>query len=342
MMQSPVRAAVAALTGLWLFGCTAQTTPPYEELPLRDALQADPEVVSAVPEGSRKALAERMVREHEALHGAQRIALGEPPTPRQPALTPISLVTRLDAERSERGADAWMLVLVQVEKTTATARPFVPRDARYQRSAAPLPPFEGEAPPAETSDLERRALAGRAGAILRDFREESGAARLVRVSAWPAGVVALGDALYVNGAWLVAMSALDDGAAASGSATVVGDAETWSGTVRPQSNATDAGAAETTFGAGVSGGGGGGCGGGGSSSSCNSGSSNCGSSKSCSSSSCSHDSCSGNHGRCKCTSSAAAEGPPAPPFTIAAWLFVPALIVSARGRRLAARATRRA
>ena len=86
----------------------------------------------------------------------------------------------------------------------------------------PLPPLEGPAAPATTRDLELRALdgRGRAGVALRGLVRAAGATRLERVTGWPAAAIAVGDTVYVNASWLVALAALDDPDGGGGPARV--------------------------------------------------------------------------------------------------------------------------
>src|SRR5207248_1096174 len=64
--------------------------------------------------------------------------------------------------------------------------------------------------------LEARALAGEAGASLRALVRAAGARRLERVEGWPIGAVAIGDTVYVNAAWLVALAPETDGGTDAG------------------------------------------------------------------------------------------------------------------------------
>jgi hypothetical protein len=327
-MQSALRAVVAGSMALLLSACTAPSVPPYDDLPLRDALLADPAAVSGVPDADRRKLADRLMMDGDAAHDPQRLAI-------DPAgLAPADLIARIDADRTPKGEDAWVLVQVRAEGSgSLVARPVARRDDRAP-ALPELPPVEGDAPPPETRELEARALSGRAGDVLRALLEESGAVRVVRVVAWPSAVVALGDTLYVNGSWLVAMSAIEDRDRASQMGATTLRTGTWASTTTAKSAPLDAGSGDPSSAA--VGGGGGGCGGGGGGSNCGSSSSNCGSTSSnCGSSSCSSSGCGqGCNKACAC-SAAPADVPPYAPLSAAAWLLAPALLVAARGRRAA-------
>ena len=84
----------------------------------------------------------------------------------------------------------------------------LPGAAGEGSSPAVLPPLEGE-PATGTSDAEARALDGKAGQIVADVLRGTGARRLVRVTQWPTGLVAVDGVAYVNASWLVAMSSLE-------------------------------------------------------------------------------------------------------------------------------------
>ncbi len=105
----------------------------------------------------------------------------------------------MDRARQARSADA--LVIGVVGGGAAQAMPAGTQTA----AASPLPPLEGAAA-TSTADLEARALNGAAGASLRELVAAAHAQRLERVVGWPVAAVAVGDTVYVNGAWLVALA----------------------------------------------------------------------------------------------------------------------------------------
>ncbi len=206
-------------------GC-APAAPPFGELPLRDALRADPEVVAALPDGERGRLAARFQAAAAADTAADAVdqagtlegLLGAPATTPpgdaqlrqgETAGAPAALVDGLDRARQRRSADA--LVIGVVAGGEAQALPAGTQAGAVD--AAALPPIDGGVA-AATADLEARALAGAAGASLRELLAASHARRIERVVGWPAAAVTVGDTVYVNGAWLVAMAPAGDGGAA--------------------------------------------------------------------------------------------------------------------------------
>ncbi len=216
------------LLAITVAGCSGGG-PPLDELPLRDALRAEPEVVAALPDDVRARLASRL----------QAVGAGD--TASDPvdtgAVAPALLVTEADTARAHRSADALVVGLVGGGAAQA-----MPAGAQATALAA-LPPIEGLVA-TSTAALETRALAGAAGAAVGELMAASGATRLERVVGWPVAAVAIGDTVYVNGAWLVALApagadggvcdsgACDAGAGAagrSGSGTEMTGAAGWSG-----------------------------------------------------------------------------------------------------------------
>src|SRR5262249_15397803 len=119
--------------------------------------------------------------------------------------TPREVVQALDLARVRRGADALVIGTIAGGEERAMG---------VGVATAELPPFENEG--ASTAALETRALAGAAGSALRALVGASGAQRLARVVGWPVGAVAIGDTIYVNAAWLVALAPEADGGADAG------------------------------------------------------------------------------------------------------------------------------
>ena len=211
-----------------LAGC-GEGPPPLDELPLRDTLRADPEVVGDLPDDARARLAERL-EAARARDGASDDVAGA-------GDDPAALVAAVDRARAERNAEALIVGAV----AAGTARPLPDRTDRAD--APPLPSFEGGAG-VTTADAEAAALAGDAGATVRALMKASGAARLRRVTGWPTGAVAVGDTVYVNAAWLVALAPgrgghPDAGAGASAAPTPGGPA---AGISFPRVTAPDTGA----------------------------------------------------------------------------------------------------
>ena len=204
---------------LLLAGC--DQTPPFDQLPLRDTLRADPDVIASLPETSRMRLAARF---EGARANDVTIDTLEPSN----ASTPAALVVALDGVRQRRQGEA--LIAGLLNKGAAWAI----RDCAAPSQAAPLPPFDG-APVAATATMERRALESEAGVAVRALLAASGAHHLHRVVGWPAGAVAIDDTVYVNGSWLVSLAPASeetmDGGAVDGSVSPGGPVAT--GTLQP-------------------------------------------------------------------------------------------------------------
>ena len=192
------------LSTLFLIGC-GDGTPPLDELPLRDTLRADPSVVAAMGDSARQRLAARF--EAAATGDATSDVIADGPTP-------AAEVAALDEARVRRAADA----LVVGTMGGGVARPV----ALGVAVPTPLPPLEGEVA-TTTAAVEARALEGVAGERLRALLAVSSAQRLARVVGWPAGAVAIGETIYVDASWLVALApiegGLDGSAAADGGAS---------------------------------------------------------------------------------------------------------------------------
>ncbi|WP_437679252.1 hypothetical protein [Sorangium sp. So ce131] len=198
VLAKALRCAAVLLSIPALGACGAES-PPYDDLPLRDALSAAPEVLAALPE---EALHDMAVRLEEA-HGAteETTAVDGVEIASVPAL-----VRSADAAREELGEDA--IVLGALEPS---AGGFVLRSLAAERApAGPLdrPALAGQPASPETAGLEDAALDGRAGAIVAELARRAGARDLVRVTGLPVGVVARDHTVYVNASWLVALSAL--------------------------------------------------------------------------------------------------------------------------------------
>ncbi len=186
---------MAIATGL---GCSG-ADPPFEELPLRDALTASPEAIAALPPEAQRELATRL----EEARASQFDADTAPPGPNP---TPAGEVRAFDAIRELRGDDILVVSTLERGRNGLSRQPF-PGELRRDPGLT-LPPLEGPLE-AATADAEESALDGRAGIVLGELIKSSGASRLVRVSEWPAGAVAMDDVVYVNASWLVALSSLD-------------------------------------------------------------------------------------------------------------------------------------
>jgi hypothetical protein len=198
--------------GLWLVqfvfvGC-GEAGPPLDELPLRDALRAEPEIVARLPTAARQRLAARLDSARAGDVTTDPVAGADPGAP-------AALVSVLDQARERRSAESLMVGAI----ADGIARPVVEQVAMGGAMSAPLPVLEGESASA-TAVLEARALDGEAGASLRALLAGSGARRLWRVVGWPVGAIAIGDIAYVNASWLVGLAPADadgDGDGADGS-----------------------------------------------------------------------------------------------------------------------------
>jgi hypothetical protein len=186
-------------------GC-GEAAPPFDELPLRDALRAEPEAIAAMPAPARARLAARLE--------AARVGGANEDQVRRDSPDPLALVTALDAARAARPSDA--LVVGVIADGVARPTTSLARDG-----ARGLPSLEGASEGA-TAPLELAALDGPAKEPLVALLEASGARRIERVSAWPTGAIAIDDVVYVNAAWLVALSPTHaDGGVEDGGASAV-------------------------------------------------------------------------------------------------------------------------
>jgi hypothetical protein len=190
---------------LALAGCD-EGAPPYDELPLRDALRADPAVLAALPDAARARLASRFEAARSTDGTVDSLA-------NDPATTPPERVAEMDRARQRRQAEPLIVGLVSQGSAWSLGA-----DTEL---AIPLPPLEGASTTA-TAELESRGLAGRAGVELRSLVAASGARHLQRVVGWPIGAVAVDDTVYVNASWLVALAPrenADGGSPADGGGT---------------------------------------------------------------------------------------------------------------------------
>lgn len=181
-----------------LLGC-GDEAPPYEVLPLRDALRAAPETVANLSDESRYELALR-------LREAERI---DPETltfaPETLSLEP--LVSSADAVREAAGKDA--LMLGEMLATDGHGLLEIHASAEFDMENAPSFVLQGNATDI-AAPFEEAALAGQAGKTLRGFVARTHAKNVVRMTGLPVAAVAWNDKVYVNESWLVALSALED------------------------------------------------------------------------------------------------------------------------------------
>ncbi len=194
----------SAFALLLLVGCD-QGPPPFEELPLRDALHADPDIVASLPDTARVQLAARFETARAKDDRTDEVATGE-------AISPAAMVAALDGVRVRRKGEPLVVGIV----SNGAAWPV--REHAYPPRAPVLPPIEGRLA-AATATLENWALQGEGGAAVRALFAASGAHHLHRVVGWPVGAVAIEDTVYVNGSWLVSLApAGADGGVADGAA----------------------------------------------------------------------------------------------------------------------------
>ncbi len=185
---------------LALAGCD-DGAPPLDQLPLRDALRVDPAVMATLSDDARQRLATRLETARTGDDASDPVA-GDPA-----ATQPAVLVNEADAARAQRSGDA--LIVGMIANGVARALPDISIGASAPlpaRASAPLPPLEVEATAPALTAIESRALLGNAATVLRGLLATSGAHHLRRVVGWPTGAVAIGDTVYVGGAWLAALA----------------------------------------------------------------------------------------------------------------------------------------
>lgn len=181
-----------------LAACSAET-PPYDDLPLRDALSAAPEVLAALPEHVLHDTAARLEEAHRA--GGEEAAIAG-----VEIASVAALVRGADAAREDRGEDAIVLGAIEPSTEGFTLRSLAAEGASGAALGSPV--LKGQPASPATAHLEEAALGGRAGEIVAQIARRAEARELVRVTALPVGVVAQDHTVYVNASWLVALSAL--------------------------------------------------------------------------------------------------------------------------------------
>lgn len=236
-MKSP-RRRIGAVGVALLAGCSAQSAPPFDELPLRDALRAEPATLRTLSPAARAALAQRLLAEPMP-EGATHTC-GE--------LAAVETARELDERRRGEGRDAPVLAWADDQGACAEQPEAGATDAGDASQSHENEPSQGDAGaghdagdpsdapqpapsaapsargapntsapswwlfgprPTSTADEESLALAGRAGAVLEEIARRAGTSRVERVTGWPVGVLARGATLYVNGAWLAALGSLE-------------------------------------------------------------------------------------------------------------------------------------
>jgi hypothetical protein len=202
-------------------GCE-QLAPPLDELPLRDALRADPDVVAALPDDARQRLAARLALARVDETSGETMPGGD--------LSPQLLIARVDQARELRGQDALVASVVTADGVQPVT------GATSGATAMPLPSPAAEGPASPTAALEALGLAAGGGDAVRALLAASGARRLQRVVGWPVGAVAIGETVYVNAAWLVALAPASN--ADGGAAVDAGDPGATAGAASGRAGAT--------------------------------------------------------------------------------------------------------
>jgi hypothetical protein len=195
-------ASAASIATAWVLAGCGQGAPPYEELPLRDALRAAPEVMATLPLETRRELAERLDAAGLDQDGATKLEVSESAN--------IDSVARVaDELREDQGQDALVMGEVLAEPHEFVVHAEHTEEEALSRVAVGPIYLRGR-PAAETAPFEDAALRGRAGKWLRELAARAETKHMVRTTGVPFGAWAYGDTLYVNASWLVAMSALEE------------------------------------------------------------------------------------------------------------------------------------
>lgn len=202
------KVAIGMVLAALLPGCGEEALP-YDALPLRDTLQATPEVIAGLPLDSRRELARRFEESQSSEHEATTIQ-----PPREQAIEDIAWAA--DAVREAHDQDALILGAVAAKEDTFVV------DARNIANDTPNNSPEGRLQlqghrNAVTADFEEIALRGHAGRVLRELSRRTNTNKLVRTTNLPLGAWAKDETLYVNASWLVAMAALEVGVLPLGS-----------------------------------------------------------------------------------------------------------------------------
>lgn len=193
-------------TTLVLMGC-GQDAPPYDDLPLRDALRAAPEVVASLSFETRQELARRLDAAGLADAGAMTLELPE-------TVTIDSLARVADEARENQGHDALIVGEIIAEPNNFLLNGENIDDETLNRLTVGPIMLRGrpgaQTAGAQTATLEEAALRGRAGKWLRELSGRTNTKQMVRTTGVPFGAWAFEDKLYVNASWLVAMAALEE------------------------------------------------------------------------------------------------------------------------------------
>jgi hypothetical protein len=191
------KSLLIALAGV-IAGC-GEEAPPYESLPLRDALRAAPEVVVTLSDESRRELAFR-------LQDAEYV---EPETivfaPKSLELETLVISADAVREASNKGA----MMFGEIVATEGHGLFEIRAKAEAEIDDSKLLDLRGKASDV-AAPFEEAALRGAAGKTLSAFVEQTHAKSVVRMTGLPVAAVAWNDQVYVNESWLVAMSALEN------------------------------------------------------------------------------------------------------------------------------------
>jgi hypothetical protein len=191
-----------------LAGC-GEEAPPYAALPLRDTLQATPEVIAALPLETRREIARRFEESRQKdIEATSATSVASPPD-----LAIDSIALAIDETRETREQDALVLGEVEMNEDQIVVRLQGIEQTAIIGSALKDSLVWRGAPDAPTAFLEESALRGHAGRMLQQLSPQTENAELIRVTNLPLGAWAKDEKLYVNASWLVAMAALDDGTA---------------------------------------------------------------------------------------------------------------------------------
>jgi hypothetical protein len=180
--------------------CTPSGEAPFDQLALRHALRADPEALAELDRTELETLADRL----EDARRAQRVRDTQPRTNASDA---IGHAIAYDERREGAGEDALIALEVEVDtRQTAIATLEIPPDG-----GIPIAPELTTEDPTLSEEPYASVIASGAREALLDIAAQSGAYELRAARNVPFGVLADGDTLHVNLAWLVAMSSRDEG-----------------------------------------------------------------------------------------------------------------------------------
>ena len=149
------------------------TNPPLEQLSLRDALLAKPEVIAALSAEAHQQLALR-------LEDARRHPGGPMETLVATEFSPVEQIRQVDLARLARGRDS--LIAGQL-RITAVGLEVAPYTDELAEPPSPLPTLSG-IPADLTAEEEASALRGVAGAVVRGLLQLSQASLDRRLNVW--------------------------------------------------------------------------------------------------------------------------------------------------------------